>query len=910
MIRRVFILLVIASTGFIRPSETKAQQLQAALSHYSMDNGLVSNNASDIKQDDYGYIWIATWNGLSRFDGINFYNYETGYGSNVPLLHNRIIDLSIDLSQNIWMRMYDGRIFVLNRSTDRIENPLQHITGYQSFKTSSPIKVTSNGDVLAIINGVGLYKMRLTPDGVKTDLVMTGKLKVSSIVEGYKGDLWVGTDDGIHRVNINDETIERNGVFTGESINCMYSNGYNIYAGTKSGKIVSFAYGQEPNIIKETGEGVSSIFVDSHNIIWFTGDRQGISRLIMNTGDIKDFTQSLMVPEFDVHGAKVSEVNGTVWMTMNHGGFGYYNREADEVEYFHNAPTNSWNLSNTVSCFLVLPEGVVWESTVRRGLEKLEIVKKTIGRTQLFANSEATSENDIRALFYDSQRKTLLIGNKNSSLFFMRSGQEPTVITSDGNGNTLGRIYGITKGRNGEYWICSKGTGLIKMEPKGNGFAYTFFKHDPKNPMSISSNNAYCSVEDKNGNIWIATYGGGVNILTKNKNGGYVFLNSKNAIHNYPYNDYHKVRTLAADKDGNIWVGSTDGLLIMSYENNRIRIQKVTGSAEREHNLMSNDIVSLACDKNGSMWIGTNGGGLSHTIGKDDNGNWIFETFNSKDGLPSDEIKSMTFDERGNVWFATDHILCSFDIHKKIFSTFSSLDGVDGTICSEGAAICMPNGNILFGTLNGYYTIDRKKLTTSTGSMLKLKITDFYLNDELMSPRLNDRFTYYVPDSKSVSLPGHNNVISFRFTSLNYQLQHRVHYQYKLEGYDSDWINADNSRTVSYSGLPSGTYRFCVKAFLLESPDKFDLRTIEVVVPPYFLLSSDAIWIYLIVIALGILAFIYMRQRHMARLSRSNGTAPEQQEEPSEKAKKSDGQNVEEVTDDYEIIDNDADKEQ
>lgn len=901
-------MLLIVSANIITPFETKAQQIQATLSHYSMDNGLVSNNISDIKQDDYGYIWIATWNGLSRFDGTNFYNYETGYGSNVPLLHNRIIDMTIDLSQNIWMRMYDGRIFVLNRSTDKIVNPLQHIAGYQNFKTSSPIMITSNGDVLAIIDEVGLYRMRLSSNGIKTDLIMTGKQKVTSIIEGYKGDLWVGTDNGIHRVNINDETIERNGVFAGEYINCMFSNGYNIYAGTKSGKIVSFAYGQEPNVIKETGENISSIFVDSHNIIWFTGNHQGISRLFMNSGDIKEFTQYVMVPEFDVHGAKVSEVNGTVWMIMNHGGFGYYNRETDEVEYFHNAPTNSWNLSNTVACFLVLPEGVVWESTVRRGLEKLEIVKKTIGRTQLFAHSEATNENDIRALLYDKQKRTLLIGNKSNSLFFMQPGKEPTVITNDGKGNMLGRIYGITKGRNGEYWICSKGSGVIRMVPNGNSFKYTFFRHNPKNPMSISSDNAYCSVEDKNGNLWIATYGGGINIMTKNKNGDYIFLNSKNAIHNYPYNDYHKVRTLAADKEGNIWVGTTDGLLIMSYENNRIRIQKVTETKEREHNLMSNDIVSLACDKSGSMWVGTNGGGLSHTIGRDDKGNWMFETFDSKNGLPSNEIKSMTFDERGNVWFATDHILCSFDIRKKIFSTFSSLDGVDGTICSEGAAICMPNGNILFGTLNGYYTIDRKKLTTSTGSMLKLKITDFYINDELMSPRLNDKFAFYVPDSKSVTLPGHNDIISFRFTSLNYQLQHRVHYQYKLEGYDSDWINADKSRTVSYSGLPSGTYKFYVKAFLLESPDKYDLRAIEIVVPPYFLLSSNAIWIYLILIAIGILVFIYIRQKRMARLFKSDDNTAARHDEPVEKEQESDEQSIEEATDDYEIIENDTDK--
>jgi hypothetical protein len=99
----------------------------------------------------------------------------------------------------------------------------------------------------------------------------------------------------------------------------------------------------------------------------------------------------------------------------------------------------------------------------------------------------------------------------------------------------------------------------------------------------------------------------------------------------------------------------------------------------------------------------------------------------------------------------------------RIFSSFSNLDGVDETECSEGAAVCLPNGNVCFGTVNGYYLVDRSKLVTATGNMLKLRITDFFINDELQSPRLNDTFDYYVPDSRSVTLPRHDQVIAFRF---------------------------------------------------------------------------------------------------------------------------------------------------
>ena len=110
------------------------QVLQASVKHYSTDDGLSSNAISKIKQDDFGFLWIATWNGLSRFDGYEFYNYETGAISQIPNLHNRISSFSIDKMQNVWMNMYDQRVFVMKRSEDRIVNPFDGISGGDDFR--------------------------------------------------------------------------------------------------------------------------------------------------------------------------------------------------------------------------------------------------------------------------------------------------------------------------------------------------------------------------------------------------------------------------------------------------------------------------------------------------------------------------------------------------------------------------------------------------------------------------------------------------------------------------------------------------------------------------------------------------------------------------------------------------------
>ena len=850
-------------------SHLNAQQFQATRHHFSTEDGLASNAIAQIVQDDYGYIWMATWNGLSRFDGYNFYNYKTGPLSHVRNLHNRISQLEVDNQQNIWLRMYDSRVFVMKRATDCIINPFEEISGSEDYRTSRRLTVTSSGDVLVVVDGVGLYKLRMTPEGIKSQLITTGDLSVSSIAEGYQDDIWLGTNQGVHRMDVSNLTIERKGLFLDEDITCIFSNGYNIYAGSKSGKILSFSYGQEPQEIRSGGDKIGNLFVDSHGLIWFADSRMGVTKLDPDTKQEKFFTQVVKTPDYDGYGGLLAEKNGVVWIAMNRGGFGYYNRERDEVEYFHNDPSNPWNLCNTINAMYVTNDGVVFESTTRRGLEKLEIINKTIAREALVPGSDSPLDNEIRGLMYDKDKKQLLIGNKAGALHLIKDDSTRSVYTHTDNGSPLGRIYGISKGSDGVYWIASKDNGVFKMKPTANGYSIVNIRHHDDDKTSLSDNRAYYCVEDKAGNLWIATYGGGVNMLPKGKK---EFLYPKRGMSNYPLNSHHKVRTVALDKDGKVWAGTTDGILILSYKDGKVNVQKLESSEEYPDNIMmSNDIICIEPDEHGMMWVGTNSGGLAHTIGQDSKGRWMFENFGAKDGLPSEEIKCLTFDNRGNVWFATDHNICSYDIGKRIFATYSSLEGVDETICSEASATTMANGHILFGTLDGYYNVNNDKLITSSGSMLKMRITDFWVNDEIQSPRLTSLYDYYVPESKSVKLPEHDSRFAFRFASLNYQLQHRVHYQYMLEGYDNEWINADKTRIASYENLPAGTYTFKVKAFLINSPGKYDVKEIEVIVPSSFFFSRKAQWGYLIAaIVVAVLLMLWFQNIRRKKERKAN----------------------------------------
>jgi hypothetical protein len=228
-------------------------------------------------------------------------------------------------------------------------------------------------------------------------------------------------------------------------------------------------------------------------------------------------------------------------------------------------------------------------------------------------------------------------------------------------------------------------------------------------------------------------------------------------------------------------------------------------------------------------------------------------------------------------------------------------------MCSESAAITTSDGKILFGTMYGFYTVDRTKLKTSKGSLLRLRITDFFLDDELMSPRLDSTFNKYIPETMQVELPKSGSTIAFRFAALNYSLQHRIQYQYMMEGLDDDWQNADKTRTATYENIPYGEYTFKVKAFLLESPEAYDMRTVRVVVPPPFLLSATAFWIYLgLIVVLGAgFALWYRNRKRQEQAEGAKGSEAENADNDAANTQaetEKEPESEQEVTDEYEIM--------
>lgn len=851
--RKFFYIILLIPLLYSTPVSLWAQELNAKLTHYSTEDGLPSNAISDIAQDRQGFIWIATWNGLARFDGFNFQCYTTGPISGIPFLHNRILSITPDTEGNIWMRMYDNRIFVLNRHTDKIQPVFADINEGQQLRVNLPLTTSNNGTVFAHIEGRGICQLRLTKNVLTHYFIPIRHYQVKQILADTDNHLWLSTQYGLSYYDVKSKQLHQVHSLHGNTVAAMSRRGTQILIAMHNGKVYGLNAGATIPTLKaklpfSPGEAITSIDTDNEGQLWYTTFQPGISRYNPHTRTQHDFKQQVPAPETDTRGATLFEYHHLLWIRMNHGGFGYYNREKDEIEYFHNAPTTPWNLSNTVPTYIALPEGVIFMTTVRRGLEKLELLNQRIIKHDIVASPTPFGANETRALLWDRVSHRLLVGNKRGEVYH---GSEKLFSTN-------GRIYHLMQDRKGNIWVSDKDKGIFVFQPE---------KGILSQPLHTVSS-VYQTLEDPRGIIWIATYGQGVKALSHGK-----FLK----LHGLPQNTYNKVRTLCLVSHNEIWAGTTDGILVIKLKQHQWYASPLQQCKNKQYQLAANDIVQIKRDRKGIIWIATNGGGLSQSITIDPNGEklvqtgqYAFENHEEANGLPSNEVRSITFDQKGIVWFATDRNICSYDPNKHLLSTFSVQDGISDVACSEAGAITLPNGNMIFGTLNGYYIVDIHRLGAHSRSSFKLAITDFFVNDQLMTPRLSNTYDYYIPDSNRVELPSRSSIFAFRFASLNYQLQHRVHYQFMLEGYDEHWRNADATRMVSYSDVPAGTYHFRVKAFLLENPNKYDERVVTVIVPPYMLLSTTALWIYLflcLIVGGGTMWWLkHLYQKHVLKM--------------------------------------------
>ncbi len=325
----------------------------------------------------------------------------------------------------------------------------------------------------------------------------------------------------------------------------------------------------------------------------------------------------------------------------------------------------------------------------------------------------------------------------------------------------------------------------------------TVFRNELGNPQSLSYDRVRTLIEDRAGNLWIGTFGGGLNRMDREKGTFTRYQFDENDPGSLSDNF---VRAILEDRAGTLWLGTNGGGLN--------RLDRATGKFIHYRNdpadpasLNNNYVFCLHEDRDGNIWLGTWGGGLNRLDGE----TGTFSHFTMADGLASNEILGILEDRSGNLWLMTNEGLSRFSPPTGQFRNYDVSDGLQGREFQGGAYYQSPSGEMFFGGANGFNAFFPQNIFDNR-YVPPVRITSFkVLNKEVKLPQP-------IWETAEIELSPKDYLFSFEFAALDYTAPEKNKYAYKLEGLTDDWIYTDaRHRQASFSLLPPGQYVFRVK---------------------------------------------------------------------------------------------------
>ncbi len=882
-----------------------AEPLEFVFEHYSSDDGLSHNSICDIHQDHNGYLWLCTWYGLSRYDGNGFVNYVMRPGDRSNISHNRILSIEEDSAGYFWVMTYDYKLYRFDSGKEEFVEMPSGLPDFPSVDAKlDEIHCAGNGDVWMAFADMGLLKV--SPD-LDYELYFNqneqhvGK-DVTGIFEDGDGNVYAVSETGI--VVIDDgipSLLARN-----SGIHSFAEIGRNVYFADSEQLLVINKDTREQRKVSLKAAGVSEattmsltgaendrlfigfrdnavaevnpetldmklrrhdmgrvryLFPDSGGMLWIATERTGIWSYNTLKDSFKHYEHSKNAMSYYVDTlARVETKGDRTWIKMNNWGFGYYDRLNDEIIPLNNVEEQENPLfMNGVACFDIDNSGVLWMSTSRRGLERVTVITSkvdVISPPTRYPDNMSSSE--FRAMLKDSKGR-IWAAAKSRELYVFSPDMRTCRRYPDKDSGDIGMIYSITEDSDGNIWLGTKGDGLIRMKPNGDGYQWKRFRNDPTSYNSLSSNNIYSVEQDNDGRIWVGTWGGALSMLPNPDSDEFVTV--MNNFPDYPLEAGERVRYLHCMPDGRMLVATVSGLIMFEPSDSPelTVFNLITKQPGDKTSLGNNDVMHIFTDQKGNTWLSTFGGGLNRLYF--DGGRPKFEVISTDDGLSSNIVLSATDDTEGNIWLATESGLSSFNPASKAVRNYTKYNGIRPTSFSEATCATMDDGSVLFGTYDDIYRIV-PELFEDNSTDRRLIISGLSIDGTRM------------PFAENMVIPHDCSFFRIDFASLDFSSSDNVSFSYMLEGYDKKWISSSGSNRATYSRIPPGNYIFKVKETYPDSDAPAEEIGIAVRVEASIWNSLFAKIIYVILVV-GVIVLIFrmllvsMKLRNDVKLEQS-----------------------------------------
>ncbi|MCF8356765.1 MAG: hypothetical protein K9H48_20150 [Melioribacteraceae bacterium] len=759
----------------------------------TVEDGLSQNSINDIMLHSEGYLYIATNDGLDIYDGSQVTLEEIKLKDSTPASVNRITALYEDTKNNLWVGTGHGRLFRKNDNDDY----------YKAFKIPAA--------------GVGLNPLT----------------NVRKIIEDNSGNIWILTEDEFCKFDINQGELREvrlpKEFFDQKAGNRLLDidtdSGGGIWMIAEYNKLLYF------NIS-------ANQFLDYSTLIDYNDDSPVKCMTKINDSTIVIITDKKI---YNVDILDISSISnphnftGITTVTKDHrnniwvgtGGTGVYRMKSffcndNDIEGFSTQLVQRYSYSSIIS-LEYLPEGVLLIGTNGDGLSQIDyspsnfnLLRLNPGNPKsLFNRSirviQPLDEEEIIVGGYSGLEKINLKTNNFTVLFDIREITGGSAIYSSYRDESDPAIF----------WFGTEGGGLLRYNLEtGN---HKRFRHANKTGANLIT---YIIPDDEK--LLLAT-AKGVHIFNRRTG---VFEAGNSNLELITRNIF--ISQLSRDSLGNIICG-TYGNGLLQFGKNYSLIKNVHLTEEESINSSADIIKCITFDLDGDLLIGTEGSGIFRLNQSIE----ILSHLSTANGLPNDVIYGIIPDSENNYWISTNKGISKYDQNRKVFTNYTSVNGLQSNEFNTNAYAHVDNNLILFGGINGinYFYADgmKDKKIEKPINIVRVSSGDKVYEEEYIEANPKIEF------GSSVS----EVVIDFNFLVFSKDVVHE--FLYRLKGYDDDWESIANKRSLTFRNINHGEYEFEIKT--LHNYSDQVTRLSFVIHPPFY----KSLWF-----TLGLVAFFLM----------------------------------------------------
>lgn len=765
---------------------------QDGVRYLGIENGLSNNAVTQICQDNRGFMWFGTYDGLNRYDGYKFKIFRNHIGDSSSLADNNIYRIENAGDNGLWIGGRKG-LSLFNPLTETFTIPkYQSAGGGEKSLTDNilAIKTLAQNQVLVGTENSGLFRFNTrTAKGIPVLFRGSAAYEVTALAA--------------------DTALQRYWVFVRHAGLCLY------HAGDHSLQLVT------PSI-----SNANSLTADQQGNVWL-GTDAGLFKY--NTA-ARSFSGNYLPCSSKVVNV-CADAQGVLWIACDGNGIFLLQPLQDKAAPLSFAGKQQGLSSNAVYAIYEDKENRKWIGTLRGGINIIDARKNPF---ELHAFSTANNFGHINNFifsFCEANDGNIWIGTDGAGLKYWNRKTRTCIAyianAADKNAISSNFITSVIRDTRNNTWIGTWFGGINRYDAAAHAF-----RHYPcyNTVTGNIENNVWILYEDRQRTLWASTCNNGTLYRYDTAANAFTLFDARLV----------NMQCLGEDRQGGFWGGNYTSLVKIDPVNKR--------------HLYYNTGYPVRCvreDKHGNFWVGTDGGGLllfNRNTGR-------FIRYTDADGLSSNAILQMLEDKQGNLWISTFNGLVCFDTEQKSCRNFMQSDGLQSNQFTYKAAGMLASGEFMFGGIRGF-NIFYPDSVCRPAVMAPLLLTGIRINNQPVADNTQWITQSNAGAIEEITVPYDKAAVSLDYAALEYTTADKINYAYRLEGWDKDWNNAGELRTANYTRLQEGSYLFSIRATNAAGIWSSPVQTIRIVVLPPWYRSWWAYIAYILFIVSGLYVYL------------------------------------------------------